>query len=59
MVAFTVQADGAVSGVLMLASEDGGRFTPDMATDVLTRLAHLTSAALARFATRGFEPRFA
>ena len=52
-------ADGAVSGVLMLASEDGGRFTPDMATDVLTRLAHLTSAALARFATRGFEPRFA
>lgn len=57
--AYVPLADGAVSGVLMLASEDGGRFTPDMATDVLTRLAHLTSAALARFATRGFEPRFA
>ena len=57
--AYVPLADGTVSGVLMLASEDGGRFTPDMATDVLTRLAHLTSAALARFATRGFEPRFA
>jgi uncharacterized protein len=57
--AYVPLADGSVSGVLMLASEDGGRFTPDMATDVLTRLAHLTSAALARFATRGFEPRFA
>ena len=39
----------------MLASEDGGRFTPDMATDVVTRLAQLTSAALSRFAQRGFE----
>ena len=57
--AYVPLADGAVAGVLMLASDDGGRFTPDMATDVLTRLAHLTSAALARFATRGFEPRFA
>ena len=57
--AYVPLADGAVSGVLMLASGDGGRFTPDMATDVLTRLAHLTSAALARFATRSFEPRFA
>jgi uncharacterized protein YigA (DUF484 family) len=42
--------DGGVSGVLMLASDDSERFTPDMATDVLTRLAHLTSAALGRFA---------
>ena len=42
--------DGGVSGVLMLASDDAARFTPDMATDVLTRLAHLTSAALGRFA---------
>ncbi len=57
--AYVPLADGSVSGVLMLASEDGGRFTPDMATDVLARLAHLTSAALARFATRVFEPRFA
>ncbi len=57
--AYVPLADGAVSGVLMLASGDGGRFTPDMATDILTRLAHLTSAALARFATRSFEPRFA
>lgn len=60
--AYVPLLDGNVSGVLMLASPDGGRFTPDMATDVLTRLAHLTSAALARFAktaTRGFEPRMA
>lgn len=57
--AYVPLVDGSVSGVLMLASEDGGRFTPDMATDVLARLAHLTSAALARFAPRGFEPRFA
>lgn len=57
--AYVPLADGGVAGVLMLASTDGGRFTPDMATDVLTRLAHLTSAALARFSTRGFEPRFA
>ena len=57
--AYVPLSDGGVSGVLMLASEDGGRFTPDMATDVLVRLAHLTSAALARFATRGFEPRIA
>lgn len=57
--AYVPLSDGGVSGVLMLASADGGRFTPDMATDVLTRLAHLTSAALARFATRGFEPRVA
>ena len=51
--------DGGVCGVLMLASADSGRFTPDMATDVLTRLAHLTSAALARFVSRKFEPRLA
>jgi uncharacterized protein len=57
--AYAPLLDGGVCGVLMLASADGGRFTPDMATDVLTRLAHLTSAALARFATRGFEPRLA
>lgn len=57
--AYVPLTDGAVSGVLMLASEDGGRFTPDMATDVLTRLAHLTSAALARFVNRGSEPRLA
>ncbi len=57
--AYVPLSDGGVSGVLMLASPDGGRFTPDMATDVLTRLAHLTSAALARFVTRGFEPRLA
>jgi uncharacterized protein YigA (DUF484 family) len=57
--AYVPLSDGGVCGVLMLASADGGRFTPDMATDVLTRLAHLTSAALARFATRGFEPRLA
>jgi uncharacterized protein len=57
--AYVPLMDGGVSGVLMLASEDGGRFTPDMATDVLTRLAHLTSAALARFTARGFEPRVA
>lgn len=57
--AYVPLSDGGVCGVLMLASADGGRFTPDMATDVLTRLAHLTSAALARFVTRGFEPRLA
>ena len=57
--AYVPLSDGGVAGVLMLASADGGRFTPDMATDVLTRLAHLTSAALARFVTRGFEPRLA
>ena len=57
--AYAPLADGGVCGVLMMASADGGRFTPDMATDVLTRLAHLTSAALARFTTRGFEPRLA
>ncbi len=55
--AYVPLVDGGVSGVLMLASEDGGRFTPDMATDVLTRLAHLTSAALARFAVRSFVPQ--
>jgi uncharacterized protein len=54
--AYVPLVDGGVSGVLMLASDDGGRFTPDMATDVLTRLAHLSSAALARFAARGFAP---
>lgn len=60
--AYVPLMDGQVAGVLMLASADGGRFTPDMATDVLTRLAHLTSAALARFAKiapRGFAPRMA
>lgn len=54
--AYVPLVDGGVSGVLMLASDDGGRFTPDMATDVLTRLAHLSSAALARFAARGIAP---
>ncbi len=48
--AYVPLLDGGVSGVLMLASDDTERFTPDMATDVLTRLAHLTSAALGRFA---------
>ncbi len=48
--AYVPLLDGRVSGVLMLASDDAERFTPDMATDVLTRLAHLTSAALGRFA---------
>ena len=48
--AYVPLLDGGVSGVLMLASDDAARFTPDMATDVLTRLAHLTSAALGRFA---------
>ena len=48
--AYVPLLDGGVSGVLMLASDDTARFTPDMATDVLTRLAHLTSAALGRFA---------
>ncbi len=48
--AYVPLLDGGVSGVLMLASGDADRFTPDMATDVLTRLAHLTSAALGRFA---------
>ncbi len=48
--AYVPLLDGGVSGVLMLASDDPERFTPDMATDVLTRLAHLTSAALGRFA---------
>lgn len=57
--AYVPLSDGGVAGVLMLASEDAARFTPDMATDVLIRLAHLTSAALARFASRGFEPRLA
>ncbi len=57
--AYVPLSDGGVAGVLMLASADVGRFTPDMATDVLTRLAHLTSAALARFVARGFEPRLA
>ena len=47
--AYVPLQDGGVSGVLMLASDDTERFTPDMATDVLTRLAHLTSAALGRF----------
>lgn len=55
--AYVPLLEGGVSGVLMLASEDGGRFTPDMATDVLTRLAHLSSAALARFAVRSFVPQ--
>ncbi|MEO7253760.1 MAG: DUF484 family protein [Casimicrobium sp.] len=48
--AYVPLLDGGVSGVLMLASDAPERFTPDMATDVLTRLAHLTSAALGRFA---------
>ena len=48
--AYVPLLDGGVSGVLMLASADPERFAPDMATDVLTRLAHLTSAALVRFA---------
>ena len=48
--AYVPHQDGGVCGVLMLASNDTERFTPDMATDVLTRLAHLTSAALGRFA---------
>ena len=48
--AYVPLVDGGVSGVLMLASDDATRFAPDMATDVLTRLAHLTSAALGRFA---------
>ena len=48
--AYVPLLDGGVSGVLMLASDDAARFTPDMATDVVTRLAHLTSAALGRFA---------
>lgn len=54
--AYVPLTDGPVVGVLMLASEDASRFTPDMATDVLARLAHLTSAALARYVLRGFAP---
>jgi uncharacterized protein len=37
------------AGVLMLASEDGQRFTPDMATDVLTRLSELATVAIERY----------
>lgn len=48
--AYVPLQDGGVCGVLMLASDDTERFTQDMATDVLTRLAHLASAALGRFA---------
>jgi uncharacterized protein len=40
-----------VAGVLVLASPDPERFTPDMATDVLTRLSELISAAIARYVT--------
>jgi len=57
--AYVPLLDGGVAGALILASEDGGRFTPDMATDVLTRLAHLSSAALSRFAQRAFTPQIA
>jgi hypothetical protein len=37
------------AGVLFLASEDGQRFTPDMATDVLTRLSELATVAIERY----------
>ncbi len=37
------------AGVLMLASEDGQRFSPDMATDVLTRLGELATVAIQRY----------
>lgn len=57
--AYVPLRDAGVAGALVLASEDGGRFTPDMATDVLNRLAHLTSAALARFAQRHPAPQLA
>jgi uncharacterized protein len=37
------------AGVLMLASDDPQRFTPDMATDVLMRLSELSTVAIERF----------
>jgi uncharacterized protein len=37
------------AGVLMLASEDGQRFSNDMATDVLTRLGEFATVSIARF----------
>jgi uncharacterized protein len=48
---------GEVFGVLSLSSVDPGRFTPDMAVDVLTRVGNLVSASLARF-TANAEERF-
>jgi uncharacterized protein len=40
---------GATQGVLFFASEDASRFAPDMAVDVLFRLANIVSVAMARF----------
>jgi uncharacterized protein len=37
------------AGVLMVASEDGERFTADMATDVLTRLGELATVSIERY----------
>lgn len=42
--------DGALNGLLVLASEDAKRFYPEMGTLYLTWLAQLTAAACSRFA---------
>jgi uncharacterized protein len=53
--AYVPLVNGEVVGVLCLASTDPERFTPDMAVDVLMRVGHLVSAALARFAANAEE----
>jgi uncharacterized protein len=53
--AYVPLANGEVFGVLCLASDDAQRFAPDMAVDVLMRVGHLVSAALARYAANAEE----
>ncbi|AOY00505.1 DUF484 family protein [Jeongeupia sp. USM3] len=52
---FALRADGRTIGVMALASDDAGRFYPDMGTLYLGRLAELAAAALVRHAPLNVE----
>lgn len=47
--AYVPLLNGSTQGVLFFASEDAKRFTADMAVDVLVRLGHIVSVAIARY----------
>jgi len=48
LVALRLQAEGPSVGLLVLGSDDPARFSPEMGTDFLDRIALLASAALRR-----------
>ena len=48
LVALRLETDGPSVGLLVLGSDDPARFSPEMGTDFLDRIALLASAALRR-----------